>query len=167
MAQQKPQEIKQLIRLRDSDLSGEKTIYVALRSVKGVKYSLSNAICSVLNLDKHRKLGELSKEEIQKIEDVIRNPLKYNLPNWMINRRKDYETGEDKHLSSSDIKFVRENDIKRLRMIKSYRGVRHGLGLPVRGQRTANHFNKGNKTVGVQRKKPTPAKAETKGKTGK
>ncbi|MDD5253880.1 MAG: 30S ribosomal protein S13 [Candidatus Nanoarchaeia archaeon] len=157
------QEIKQLVRICNSDLNGNKSIYSGLRGVKGIDFSFSNAICIILNLDRKRKIGELSKEELSKIEDVIKNPLKYDLPIWMLNRRKDFDTGEDKHLNSTDIQFVKENDIKRLRMIRSYRGVRHGFGLPVRGQRTKTHFNKGKgkgKTVGVVKK----AKGGKKGK---
>jgi len=72
----------------------------------------------------------------------------------MLNRRKDYETGEDKHLLSSDLAFTKDNDIKMLKKIKSYKGMRHAFGLPVRGQRTRSNFrrNKG-KVTGVQKKK--------------
>jgi small subunit ribosomal protein S13 len=82
------------------------------------------------------------------------NPLKYGSPRWMLNRRNDYETGDDRHLLTGDIGFVRDNDIKRLKMIKSRRGMRHMFGLPVRGQRTKSNFrkNKG-KVLGVKRSK--------------
>jgi len=43
-------------------------------------------------------------------------------------------------------------DVKDLREIQSYRGIRHALGLPVRGQRTKAHFRHG-KSVGVIKKK--------------
>ncbi|MDD5178411.1 MAG: 30S ribosomal protein S13 [Candidatus Nanoarchaeia archaeon] len=146
-------EIKQLVRLCNADLDGNKSVYRELRMIKGVDFSFSNAVCALLNLDKDRKIGELSKEDLSKIEDVIKHPLKYSMPVWMLNRRNDYDTGEDKHINSVDIKFVKDNDIKRLRMIRSYRGVRHGFGLPVRGQRTKTHFGrKGSKTVGVVKK---------------
>ena len=70
----------------------------------------------------------------------------------MMNRRKDYEDGKDKHLLTSSLDLQKELDIKRLKKIRSYRGLRHALGQPVRGQRTKSHFRK-NKTVGVQKKK--------------
>ena len=74
----------------------------------------------------------------------------------MLNRRKDRETGEDRHVVTSDLKFENEFDIKNLKKIKVYRGVRHSLGLPVRGQRTKAHFRHG-KTVGVRKKSLVPA----------
>jgi small subunit ribosomal protein S13 len=68
----------------------------------------------------------------------------------MLNRQKDYESGENMHLLGPTIKFVQDNDVRRLKKIKAYKGMRHAAGLPVRGQRTRSNFrkNKG-KTVGV------------------
>ena len=70
----------------------------------------------------------------------------------MLNRRKDPVTGEDMHLSESDLTMGVRQDIEFLKKIRAYRGIRHELGLPVRGQRTRSSFRKG-RTVGVQRKK--------------
>ena len=72
----------------------------------------------------------------------------------MLNRRKDIETGEDKHLLGSDLKLRKEFDLKRMKNIRSYKGVRHALGLPVRGQSTRSHFHKG-KSLGVKKPKKT------------
>jgi len=71
----------------------------------------------------------------------------------MLNRRKDYEDGTDKHIILGDLKFTKDNDIKRMKKIKSNKGYRHAWGLPVRGQRTKSNFrkNKG-KVTGVKKK---------------
>ena len=60
-------------------------------------------------------------------------------------RCEDYETGVDKHLLGTDLDVTQENDIKRLKKIKAYRGIRHIHGQPSRGQRTKSNFrrNKG------------------------
>ena len=58
----------------------------------------------------------------------------------MKNRQKDLETGESKHLVSTDLDMRKDFDIRRLKKIRSYKGVRHTAGLPVRGQRTRSHF---------------------------
>jgi small subunit ribosomal protein S13 len=67
------------------------------------------------------------------------------MPIWLKNRRKDYETGVDKHLLGTDLDLTQENDIKRLKKVKAYRGIRHIHGQPSRGQRTKSNFrrNKG------------------------
>lgn len=80
-----------------------------------------------------------------------------SFPSWLLNRRKDVETGENSHLSGVALDLKKREDINRLRKIKSYKGFRHELGLPVRGQRTRSSFRR-NKTVGVSKKKAMEAK---------
>ncbi len=150
MAEQK-QEFKQLVRLGGADIDGNKKLYHALRKIKGVSYSFSNAICLTSKINPNLKIGTLKDEELKKIDDILHNPAKHGIPSWMLNRRKDYDEGTDKHLISTDIKFRVDFDVKRLKKIKAYRGMRHAVGLPVRGQRTRAHFRKGG-TVGVRRK---------------
>lgn len=144
-------EFKQIVRIGGADIAGAKPLYHALRRIKGISYSFSNALCSVLSLDKRKRIGDLSDSDLKRVEDVLNNPSKYSIPAWLFNRRKDYDEGSDKHLISTDVKLRKEFDIKRLKMIKAYRGMRHAAGLPVRGQRTRAHFRKGS-TVGVRRK---------------
>ena len=71
------------------------------------------------------------------------------------------------HLTGADLTLSKELDIKRLKKIKSYRGIRHSIGQPVRGQRTRSHFRTG-VSVGVQRKTVSKAQVEAaKEKKGK
>jgi len=144
-------EFKQIVRIGGADIAGAKPIFHALRRIKGISYSLSNAICVMLNFDKRKRIGDLSDEDIKKLEDMLNNPLKYSIPPWMVNRRHDYDDGIDKHLISTDIKLRRDFDIKRLKTIRAYRGMRHALGLPVRGQKTRSHFRTGG-SIGVKKK---------------
>lgn len=148
------QEIKALVRILNNDVKGNKAVLYALTSIKGIGRIFANAICKVTGISIHKKAGFLTDDEIEKIEDVVKNPVKYNFPAWMLNRRKDPETGDDKHLLTSDLEFTQENDLKILRKIKSYRGLRLGVGLTVRGQRTKSNFrNKRNRTKGPRKRK--------------
>ena len=142
---------KHIIRIAHADLDGNKAIYYGLTKIPGISYMISNAICNTLNLDRNKRLGEFTQEEVKKIEDVLKHPSKYKFPLWLLNRRKDPETGIDEHLTAVDLKLRKENDIKLMKKIRSYKGVRHALNLPVRGQRTRAHFRHG-ATLGVQRK---------------
>lgn len=149
MAEQ--ENIKQLIRLADADIDGNKSTYHALTKIRGISYSMSNVICNILNLDKQKKIGLLNENEINKIKEFLKNLQKQGIKPWLFNRRKDFDTGEDKHLISSELKLRRDFDIKMMKEIKSYKGMRHALGLPVRGQKTRSHFRKGT-AIGVKRK---------------
>jgi len=143
---------KKIIRIAKEDLDGDLPIERALWKIKGIGKNFAHAIRVALGYDSKKKLGELSEEEIKKLEDCIYNPRKYNIPSWLYNNRRDLETGEDMHLVSSELALKIKTRIDFLKKIRCYRGVRHWLNLPVRGQRTRAHFRKG-ATVGVQRKK--------------
>jgi len=140
------------VRIAGTDIPGELALAWGLAKIKGVGYNFAMAICRVLGLDPKMKTGFLTDEEIAKIEDVIKNPLNYGIPNWMLNRRKDYETGQDLHLVGSDLIFYVRKDIEREIRIRSWRGIRHALGYKVRGQRTHTTGRLG-PTVGVKRKR--------------
>lgn len=158
--QNKEQEKKyaeRIVRILSEDIEGGMTIYSGLTKVKGVSWSFSNAICHSLKLDKKRKIGSLTEEEVKKISAFVKNP---KLPEFVLNRRKDFDTGENMHLTGTDLELRKDFDIKRLKKIKSYRGMRHAAGLPLRGQRTKGHFRK-------QRRKGTGIKKKVKKQEGK
>ncbi len=143
-------DIKNIIRVAETNLDGTKPIRIALRKIKGISFMMSNAIAKKFG-DPNKKLGELNDEEIKKLESIITEPQKYGLPSWLFNRRREPKTGENIHLVASSLQFAHEMDINELKRKKCYRGIRHILGLPVRGQRTRSSFRKG-KTIGVSRK---------------
>lgn len=144
-----------LIRIHSTDLPVSFTLYAGLTRIKGVSWALSNAICHVLGFGKTKKISSLSEKEIKTINEFLKNP---KVPEWLLNRRRDRETGETKHLTLTELNLSTELDVRRLKKIKSYRGLRHALGQPVRGQRTKGHFREKGKAVGVRKAKPAAAK---------
>lgn len=152
------QELRQIVRIINVDIPGQKQLALALAKVKGIGPRFANGICNIAKLEKTRKLGSLNQQEVEQIEDIIKNPMKYSMPTFLFNRRKDFESGSDVHITTSDLKLTTDFDVKRLRRIKCYRGIRHALGLPVRGQRTKSHFRKKGKAVGVKRTTPKKGK---------
>jgi len=146
-----PEEFKHIVRLAGKDLTGEKQIQLALADLKGVSLSYARAVAYVADIDPFTKLGNLNKEQVERLEQVLKNPAEHGIPSWMLNRRKDYDTGKDIHILGADLAMVVRTDIGRERRIRSRRGIRHELGLPVRGQRTRTTGRKG-LVVGVKRK---------------
>ncbi len=151
--EEKPEEMQKketaIIRIMQTDISGDKQIYTGLTKIKGISWSFANAICSKLGLDKKKKIATLTQEDIKKIEAFIKQP---GLPAFLLNRRKDLDTGEDMHLLTTDLELRKDFDVRRLKKIRSYRGLRHALGQPVRGQRTKGHFREKGKAIGVIKK---------------
>lgn len=131
-----------------NDIPGERKLIIGLTQIKGIGYNFANAILGSLKINPNSSVGYLSDSEVQEIEKLITNPSAANFPAWFLNRRKDVETGKDKHLLTSDIDFTLRNDIERERITSSWRGYRHLYGLKVRGQRTRCTGRKGG-AVGV------------------
>ncbi len=148
-------EVRSIVRLAGRDLDGNKKVVAALEDLVGVGHGLAQAVLNHLKIGLNLRLGQLSEGQVAAIERVLKNPAAAGLPPWLLNRRKDPETGKDLHLLESDWSFAVKMDIEREKRVGSWRGVRHALGLKVRGQRTRTTGRKG-KTVGVRKRASAP-----------
>ena len=140
-------ETKEVVRIARTGIDGTKPVGKALTALKGVGDMYANAISEQMGY-RDEKIGDLSEEKIDEIEETLKNPEEVEIPEWVRNRRKDRETGEDTHLIEDDLDLRQEFDIRRYKEIGSYRGWRHKIGLPVRGQKTKSSFRTGSK-IGV------------------
>ncbi len=158
-------EINYIVRVAGKDLDGTKPVEYSIQGLKGVGPRIAEVLSSKfikeMSITRQKKLGELTPEQVARLEELILNPEKHGVPIWAMNRRKDIETGKDKHLIMNDLAFSLKKDFERMGEMKSYKGLRHISGLTVRGQKTkSRHRGKGG-TVGVSKKdagKPAAAK---------
>ncbi|MBI4214483.1 30S ribosomal protein S13 [archaeon] len=164
-------EFRGIVRVAGKDLKGELPLPRALDSIKGIGFNISDSIANVasarLNVQKNEKIGNLNDQQLKQLEEVILHPEKHGIPVWQLNRQRDPSSSESHHLVMSDLDFQKKQDIELMKNMRSYRGVRHMYGLPVRGQRTRTMGRRG-MTLGVIRKKEMPGKVgETKGREEK
>ena len=164
--QETKQETRRIVRIMTTDIDGSLSLERALRKVKGIRFMFAKSVCTATGMDPKKKIGHMADSDIKAVEAFIKNP---QLPTWMKNRRRDPETGADMHLTMADLDLKKRDDINSLRKMRAYKGIRHELGQPVRGQRTRSSFRT-QKTVGVSRKniqqaaKAKPKAAEEKKK---
>lgn len=163
------QEFNHIVRIANADIDGNRQVLLGLQKIKGVSFMLANAFCVVASVDKTKKIGYLSADEVSKLDSLMKNKKQDQLPAWLLNRRKDYETGDDLHYFGADLSFLKETDLRREKKIKSYKGIRHMHGLPVRGQRTRSNFRPNKKKVqsikrGAQKQQAQQQKAKGKKK---
>ncbi len=148
--------VRGIVRLADNDLDGYLTLRKALLKVKGIGHSLVKPISLLIEenfgISKDKRIGELSDEELEKITKFLHSLDSSKLPSFLLNKRKDFYTGEDKHYIMNELLFSIRQDIERKIKTKSWQGYRHSRGKKVRGQRTKNTGRRG-LTVGVIRKK--------------
>lgn len=155
-----------IVRMVNTDINGESNIVQGLTQIKGVGRHMATFIADTAGINRKIKFGNLPESEIEKLKEVLENLDEY-APAWMLNYQKDMYTGENIHLISSDVTSRLRDDINMMKMIRSYRGVRHEVGLKVRGQRSSSNGRKG-LALGVSKRREAPGstgkKAESKEK---
>ncbi len=145
-------DFRYIIRLSNTDIDGEKNVFYGLTAVKGIGVRMASLITDETGIDRYMKVGDLSDAQIEKLQGAI-DKISETAPIWMLNHRKDYDTGEDVHLIGPEIDMRLRDEINIMKKIRSYRGIRHERGLAVRGQRTRANNRKG-LTLGVSKKRP-------------
>tara|TARA_B110000438_G_scaffold55206_1_gene55257 strand:+ start:991 stop:1365 length:375 start_codon:yes stop_codon:yes gene_type:complete len=124
-----------MARLLGVDIPNRKKIEYSLRYVYGIGPTRSRSVLEEAEIDPNLRTQDLSEQDLSKITTVIL---------------------ERKYLVEGDLRRDVTANLKRLQSIRSYRGLRHQRGLPVRGQRTITNARTrkgGRKTVGVVRNK--------------
>lgn len=160
-AGKKPAHMKQekvlssIVRLAGKDVNGSLNMQRALAEVRGIGSNLSHALTlaaeTKLNIPHTTNLGSLSEDQMEQLEKLIKSPAQYGIPIYMLNRRKDMETGKDIHYVSNELLFSTRQDVNRDVGLRLWRGFRHQYGQKVRGQRTRSTGRKG-ATIGVMKK---------------
>lgn len=122
-----------MARISGVDLPNEKRLEIALTYIYGIGKTLSGEIITKCKLNPDTRVKDLTEEEVAKIRDVL----------------------ETEYKVEGDLRREIALNIKRLVEIGCYRGRRHRMGLPVRGQRTKTNARtrKGPKRTMANKKK--------------
>ena len=147
-----PTEFQHIVRVLNTNVDGRRKVAFAFRMIKGIGIRYAHVCIKKAGIDVQRRAGTLTPEEIEKISDVLAEPLKYKIPAWFVNRQRDPKTGKTEHVTSNVVDIKLRDDLERMKKVRAHRGVRHMLGLRVRGQHTCTSGRRG-KTMGVSKKK--------------
>ena len=124
-----------MARIAGVDLPRNKGIERALTSIYGIGLSRSREILGKTKIDHQLKVTNLNDQEIMAIRNILDT---------------DYQI-------EGDLRKIESINIKRLMEINSYRGRRHKIGLPLRGQRTRTNARTrrgSKKTMAAKKKAP-------------
>lgn len=150
-------ELRAIVRIAGTDCDGEQKLPFGLSRIRGVGLNFANVLVKAAGLSPETKVGELTDDDVMKLEKMLKDPQAYNVPAWVMNRRSDPTTGASGHLVGSEIDMALRSDLERMKRTNSWKGIRHSLGLKVRGQHTKTTGRTG-KTVGVSKKALIEAK---------
>jgi|TARA_B100001758_G_C18278758_1_gene540468 small subunit ribosomal protein S13 len=121
-----------MARIAGVNIPTQKKLGTALTYIYGIGKKLSSDVCKVANVDSNSRVQDLSESEIKSISDVI----------------------SSSHNVEGDLRREVSGNIKRLKDLGAYRGVRHRKNLPCRGQRThTNARTKKGKAIAIAGKK--------------
>ena len=144
------EDFRYIVRLANTDLRGDRSIVYALTQIKGVGVRAAEVVADLAGVPRYEPIGNLKEAQTDKVAEVLTS-LGDLVPPWFVNRQREWATGADVHVFGTDVDLVLRDDINRMKMIRSYRGVRHEQGQKVRGQRTRTKGRTG-LTVGVIKK---------------
>merc|ERR1740120_105310 len=112
----------------------------------------ANIVLKKADIPLHKRAGELSEEEVEKLITIMQNPRQYKIPDYFLNRQKDCKDGKTAQVMANFLDNKLREDLERLKKIRAHRGLRHYWGVRVRGQHTKTTGRRG-RTVGVSKKK--------------
>ncbi|MFZ4099179.1 MAG: 30S ribosomal protein S13 [Chlamydiia bacterium] len=115
------------------DIPDAKRLEISLRYIFGVGPARATEVIERLGLDPNKRAAQLTEDEVAKLNQLL----------------------QAEYVVEGDLRRQIQNNIKRLQSIHSYRGLRHRLGLPVRGQRTRTNCRtrKGKRKTVANKKK--------------
>ncbi|MFC7114501.1 30S ribosomal protein S13 [Natronoarchaeum sp. GCM10025703] len=129
------EDLRYFVRIGQTDLDGTKSVERSLIEMNGIGRRTARIIADKADVDRQATFGRLEDDEIDAVVDVV-DEYAEEVPDWLANRQRDFFSGETTHKVGNDLNMKRRHDINRMKMISSYRGVRHNRGQKVRGQRT-------------------------------
>jgi small subunit ribosomal protein S13 len=129
------EDIQYFVRIGQTDLDGTKSVERALAELDGVGRRVARVVAEEAGVDRTATFGGLDDDAIERVTEAV-DSFTEHAPEWLANRRNDFYTGDDQHITGNDVELTRDQDINRMRMIRSYKGIRHERGQKVRGQRT-------------------------------
>lgn len=150
--EQKEAEFKYILRIFNSNIDGKQKVPFAMRKIRGIGRRFATVLCHKAGIDVNRRAGTLTDKEQEKMIDIVNKPKEYDIPEWMLNRKKDPKDGTDSQQVANGWDTKMREDLERMKKMKLHKGLRHYFGLKVRGQHTCSTGRRG-KTVGVSKKK--------------
>jgi small subunit ribosomal protein S13 len=161
--QEDDEDLRYFVRIGQTDLDGTKSVERSLIEMNGIGRRSARLIADKADVDRTATFGRLEDDEIERVVDHVEN-FADEVPDWLANRRKDFYTGETTHEIGNDLELTRQHDVNRMKMIDSYKGVRHKRGQKVRGQRTkSTGRTEGTIGVNVEAIKEEQAEEEAEG----
>lgn len=128
-----PDKFQHILRVQNTNIDGTRNIMFAMTAIRGIGRRFSNLICKKADIDlskvnKSRSLdrmnhsviqraGQLDDDEIKRMETIMLNPRQYKIPDWFLNRQKDWKDGTFGQCISNGLDTKLREDLERLKKV--------------------------------------------------
>ena len=136
-------DFQHILRVLNTNVDGRTKVMYALTQIKGIGRRFSNVVCKKAEIDMGKRAGELSAAELESLMVIVANPRQFRIPDWFLNRQKNYKDGKYLQQVSNQLDTSLRDDLERLKKIRNHRGLRHYWGIRVRGQHTKTTGRRG------------------------
>ena len=136
-------DFQHILRVLNTNVDGRTKVMYALTQIKGIGRRFSNVVCKKAEIDMGKRAGELSAAELESLMVIVSNPRQFRIPDWFLNRQKNYKDGKYIQQVSNQLDTSLRDDLERLKKIRNHRGLRHYWGIRVRGQHTKTTGRRG------------------------
>ncbi|KAL5704801.1 ribosomal 40S subunit protein S18B [Ranunculus cassubicifolius] len=113
------EEFQHILRVLNTNVDGKQKIMFALTSIKGIGRRFANIHYKKKKKgDSDRQAGELSAAELENLMTIVANPRQFKIPDWFLNRKKDYKDGRYSQVVSNALDMKLRDDLERLKKIR-------------------------------------------------
>ena len=131
-----PDKFQHILRVQNTNIDGTRNIMFAMTAIRGIGRRFSNLICKKADIDLSKvnqsrsldrmnhsviqRAGQLDDDEIKRMETIMLNPRQYKIPDWFLNRQKDWKDGTFGQCISNGLDTKLREDLERLKKVKRH-----------------------------------------------
>ena len=131
-----PDKFQHILRVQNTNIDGTRNIMFAMTAIRGIGRRFSNLICKKADIDLSKvnqveprdhiiqnliqRAGQLDDDEIKRMETIMLNPRQYKIPDWFLNRQKDWKDGTFGQCISNGLDTKLREDLERLKKVKNH-----------------------------------------------
>ncbi|KAI3924919.1 hypothetical protein MKW98_031170 [Papaver atlanticum] len=105
-----------ILHVLNTNFDVKQNIMFAMTSIKGIGRRFANIICEKAYVDMNERDGELSAAELENLMTIVAIPRQFKIPDWFLNRKKDYKGGRYSQVVSNSFDMKLRDDLKHLKI---------------------------------------------------
>merc|ERR1712141_36703 len=151
MAFVNPEDFQHILRIQNTNIDGNIKVTNAVTAIRGMGRRFTDLVLKKAEIDRTKRAGQLNEDEVERLMTTMLAPKNFKIPEWFLNRQRDFKDGKSGQLVSNNLDNKLREDFERMKKIRLHRGLRHYWGLRVKGQHTCTTGRHG-RTVGISKK---------------